>query len=99
MKVQLLQSSRAAPFGGAVHLHRRPSFQEVANLIDNPDFKLRYPDRRATFLARTPQMTQFLGNNQSILDIQDESNKLLKQQLAQLQMKQLARDNKISLGD
>ena len=42
-----------------MQLHRRPTFQEVAGLINNPDFKIQYPNRFHGNLTRTPEMSQF----------------------------------------
>ena len=48
-------------------LHKRPSYDEVANTITNPQLKLKYPNRLATRLGKIPQAQQFLGVNEGIL--------------------------------
>ena len=73
-----------------MQLHRRPTFQEVAGLINNPDFKIHYPNRFHSNLARTPEMSQFYGNMEGILELQEQSNNILKQQLFDLNMKKVA---------
>ena len=39
-------------------MHRRPTYDEVANTITNPELKIKYPNRLATRLAKTPQAQQ-----------------------------------------
>ena len=77
-----------------MQLHRRPTFQEVAGLINNPDFKIHYPNRFHSNLARTPEMSQFYGNMEGVLEIQEQSNNLLKQQLFDLNMKKVSAETK-----
>jgi hypothetical protein len=71
-------------------LHRRPTFQEMAGLINNPDFKINYPNRFYSRLAKTPDMSQFYGNMEGIMELQDQQSQILKQQIFELNMKKVA---------
>ena len=57
-----------------MQLRKRPTFQEIAGIINNPDVKLHYPDRTFTNLRRVPELASFYGNMDGVLDLQEQNN-------------------------
>ena len=55
-------------------LHKRPHFEELINYIEAKQPNIKYPDRTATFLRRSPYLTQFDGD--SWVDLDDQENKI-----------------------
>ena len=66
-------------------LRRRPTYDEVIDYLENDQPKVKYPDRRATFLRNSPYMTQFDGD--SWIDLEEQENNINKERLRQLEVK------------
>ena len=70
-------------------LHKKPTFEGLINYIDHQP-KIKYPDRRATFLRNSHILGQFDGD--SLIDLEEQENKILKEKLIQEALKTMAKD-------
>ena len=61
----------------------RPSMDMIVNYIEKDPYKIKYPNRDATFYLNSPQFLNLL--NDSGLDLEEQSKNLAKQQLMQSQ--------------
>ena len=61
-------------------LKRKPTFEQLAGMINNNPPRIKYPNRDATFLLKTPQMQQFLGEP-SMEFLERQKNNMFKQEL------------------
>lgn len=73
----------------------KPTYEELVNYIENDSEKLRYPDRRATFIRNSFYLTQLDGEGMRQRTRQD----LMRQRLIQEDqlLRQIAIQNKLSL--
>ena len=69
-------------------LRKRPSYDEVIDYLETEQPKIKYPDRRATFLRNSPYLSQFDGDSWMNLDEQD--NRMRMQQMRELEMRRVA---------
>ena len=69
-------------------LRKRPTYNEVVNYLENEQPKIKYPDRRATFLRNSPYLSQFDGD--SWIDLDEQEQDINKEKLKQLQLRELA---------
>ena len=69
-------------------LRKRPTYNEVVNYLENEQPKIKYPDRRATFLRNSPYLSQFDGD--SWIDLEEQEQDINKEKLKQLQVRELA---------
>ena len=68
-------------------LRQRPTYDEVIDYLDLHQEKIEYPDRRATFLRNSPQLTQF--DNDSWIDLDEQERKIMEGQMRDIEMKKL----------
>ena len=61
----------------------RPSMDTIVNYIEKDPYKIKYPNRDATFYLNSPQFLNLL--NDSGLDLDEQSKNLAKQQMMQSQ--------------
>ena len=61
----------------------RPSMEQIVNYIEKDPYKIKYPDRDATFYLNSPQFLNLM--NDSGLDLDEQSKNQAKHQLAQAQ--------------
>ena len=73
-------------------LRKRPTYNEVVDYLELEQPKIKYPDRRATFLRNSPYLSQFDGD--SWLDLETQENNMQEEQLRGMQIKQLAANSK-----
>ena len=67
--------------------HRRPTYAEmVKESITNPTDKIALPDREATQLRNTPQLTRY--DDESLLDLNSDNQHLIMEQLKQITLRQ-----------
>jgi len=71
-------------------LHKKPTFEQLINYIDHQP-KIKYPDRRATFLRNSHILGQFDGD--SWIGLEQQQNNVLKEQLIQEALRKVSRDN------
>ena len=69
-------------------LHKKPTFDQLINYIDHQP-KIKYPDRRATFLRNSHVLGQFDGD--SWIDLEEQENKILKEKLIQEAIQTMSR--------
>ena len=65
-------------------LRKRPTYDEVIDYIEAKQPKVKYPNRLATQILNTPQMSQFLGDGNVNMRLQQEE--MLKQQMLSLEL-------------
>jgi hypothetical protein len=65
-------------------LRKRPTYEEIIGYLENKQPEVKYPNRLATQISNTPQMSQFLG--ESSLDMHLQQENILKQQLLLLEL-------------
>ena len=68
-------------------LHKKPTFEQLINYIDHQP-KIKYPDRRATFLRNSHVLGQFDGD--SWIDLEEQQNNILKETLIQEALRTMA---------
>ena len=73
-------------------LRKRPTYNEVIDYLELEQPKIKYPDRRATFLRNSPYLSQFDGD--SWLDLETQENNIQEEQLRGIQIEQLAANSK-----
>jgi len=73
-------------------LRKRPTYNEVINYLENEQPKIKYPDRRATFLRNSPYLTQFDGD--SWIDLDEQENNIAKEKLKEEEVKRIASETK-----
>ena len=65
--------SRSMNYG----LKKRPDYDEIQDYLNNKQPKLKYPDRLATFIRRTNQMSNLLdGEGYSLFDLEMQQQKI-----------------------
>ena len=69
-------------------LRKRPTYNEVVNYLENEQPKIKYPDRRATFLRNSPYLSQFDGD--SWIDLDEQEQAINKEKLKQITLKDVA---------
>ncbi len=69
-------------------LRKRPTYNEVIDYLEREQPKIKYPNRKATFLRNSPYLSQFDGD--SWLDLEEQENNIQEEQLRELQIKKLA---------
>ena len=71
--------SRSMNYG----LKKRPDYDEIQDYLNNKQPKLKYPDRLATFIRRTNQMSNLLdGEGYSLFDLEMQQQKNMKTEQA-----------------
>ena len=73
-------------------LRKRPTYNEVINYLENEQPKIKYPDRRATFLRNSPYLTQFDGD--SWIDLDEQENNIAKEKLKEEEVKRISSEEK-----
>ena len=73
-----------------LYLRKRPNFDEMINnlVLDNP--KISYPDRFATIFRNSPYGSQFDGDNNSYIKLEEQQNKISKQRILEETLRQTA---------
>ncbi len=67
--------------------HKRPTYAEmVKESITNPSDKIALPDRQATQLRNTPQLTRY--DDESLLDLNSDNQHIIIEQLKQITLRQ-----------
>ena len=66
-------------------LRKRPTYNEVIDYLENDQPKIKYPDRRATFLRNSPYLSQFDGD--SWIDLEEQENNISKEKLKEEEAK------------
>ena len=67
--------------------HKKPTYDEmVKESITNPTDKIALPDREATQLRNTPQLTRF--DDESFLDLNTDNQQIMIEQLKQIALRQ-----------
>ena len=69
-------------------LHGKPHFEELINYIEAKQPTIKYPDRAATFLRRSPYLTQFDGD--SWIDLDDQENKIRMERMRTDELRRVA---------
>ena len=63
--------------------HKKPTYDEmVKESITNPTDKIGLPDRQATQLRATPQLTRY--DDESLLDLNSDNQQIIMEQLKQI---------------
>ena len=55
------------------NLRRKPTYNELINYLEFEQPKIKYPDRRATFLRNSPYLSQFDGDSWIDLEEQEQN--------------------------
>ncbi len=67
--------------------HKRPTYEEIVKeTITNPTDKIALPDRQATQLRNTPQLTRY--DDESLLDLNSDNQHIMMEQLKQISLRQ-----------
>ena len=67
--------------------HRKPTYAEIVKeTITNPTDKIALPDRQATQLRNTPQLTRY--DDESLLDLNSDNQHIIMEQLKQITLRQ-----------
>ena len=67
--------------------HRKPTYEEmVKESITNPTDKIALPDRQATQLRNTTQLTRY--DDESLLDLNSDNQHIMMEQLKQISLRQ-----------
>ena len=76
-------------------LKKRPDYDEIQDYLNNKQPKLKYPDRLATFIRRTNQMSNLLdGDGYSLIDLEMlQQQNIIKEQLKALTINAMADAN------
>ena len=69
-------------------LRKRQTYNEVVNYLENEQPKIKYPDRRATFLRNSPYLSQFDGD--SWIDLDEQEQDINKEKLKQIQLREVS---------
>jgi hypothetical protein len=69
-------------------LRKRPTYNQVVDYLENEQPKIKYPDRRATFLRNSPYLSQFDGD--SWIDLEEQESNITKEQLKEAEIKRLS---------
>ena len=72
------------------YLRRRPQYGEMINEIEAKQPKIKFPDRRATFLRDTHYLSRFDGD-QSFINLEEQENLMAKEQFIQQELKKVSR--------
>jgi hypothetical protein len=70
------------------NLRKRPTYNELINYLEFEQPKIKYPDRRATFLRNSPYLTQFDG--QSWIDLEKQENEINKEKMKEMEVRRTA---------
>ena len=74
------------------YLRKRPQYGEMINeIVQQP--KIKFPDRRATFLRNTHYMSQFDGD-QSFINLEEQESNMAKQQVLEQELRRVSRTAK-----
>ena len=72
------------------YLRKRPHYGDMINeIVQQP--KIKYPDRRATFLRNTHYLSQFDGD-QSFINLEEQESKMAKERLLEEEFRRTARE-------
>ena len=69
-------------------MHKKPTYEELIRQSRDPNDKISLPDRMATQLRNTPQMTKF--DDDTHLNLVDEQNKITTERLREIEVRNLA---------
>ena len=70
------------------NLRRKPTYNELINYLEFEQPKIKYPDRRATFLRNSPYLSQFDGD--SWIDLEEQEQNINKEKMKEMTLKELA---------
>ena len=73
------------------YLRKRPHYGDMINEIEVNQPKIKYPDRRATFLRNTHYLSQFDGDL-SFINLEDQESKMAKERILEEELRKTARD-------
>ena len=76
------------------NLRKKPTFDELINYIEVEQPKIKYPDRRATFLRNTHYLSQFDGN---LFDLEEQEKQITKEQIKEKEIVRAAAATTASL--
>jgi hypothetical protein len=68
----------------------RPSMDQIVGLIENDPYKIRYPNRNASFIINSPYMLNMMGS--SGIDLEEQSQRQKKYMMEQLNSKGIVDD-------
>ena len=68
----------------------RPSMDQIVGLIENDPFKIRYPNRDASFIINSPYMLNMMAS--SGIDLEEQSMRQKKYMMQQLNSKGIVED-------
>lgn len=74
-------------------LRKRPTYNEMVNYLENEQPKIKYPDRRASFLRNSPYLSQFDGDD-SFIGLEEQENNIAKQRILEEEVKRLSAESK-----
>ena len=82
--------SRSINYG----LKKQPDYDEIQDYLNNKQPKLKFPDRLATFIRRTNQMSNLLdGEGYSLFDLEMQQQNIIMEQLKALTINAMADAN------
>ena len=73
------------------YLRKRPHYGDMINEIEVNQPKIKYPDRRATFLRNTHYLSQFDGD-QSFINLEEQESKMAKERILEEEFRRMARE-------
>ena len=73
-------------------MRKRDTYDEIVNSLETETFKLRYPDRRATFMNNSPQVLAI--RNATALDIDETNEKINKHKIIEHMVNQMSANTK-----
>lgn len=72
------------------YLRKRPTYGDMINEIEIKQPRIKFPDRRATFLRNTHYLSQFDGD-QSFINLEEQENNIAKEQIIQQELRRISR--------
>ena len=72
-------------------MHKKPTYEEMIRLSMDPNDKIALPDRMATQLRNTPQLTKF--DDDTHLNLSDEQNKISRERIREIEIRNVANTN------
>ena len=72
------------------NLRRKPTYNELINYLEFEQPKIKYPDRRATFLRNSPYLSQFDGD--SWIDLEEQEQNINKEKLKEMEVQKVSKE-------
>ena len=72
-------------------LRKRPQYGEMINEVELDQPKLKYPDRKASFLRNTQYLSRFDGDK-SFISLEEQETSIAKAQFLQQEYRRIARE-------